>query len=479
MPDAAAVRSFALLRAWLACEGLTETSADDFEDGYARLQALAAPRAHPTQLGDSSWLRLWSALPPGARDLIVLRALGGLPLQRIAELQGRPLGRIEREWLLLGRRLSARDPNWPAALQSAFLDAAPEPPPTRRGLRIALATAAVICFGAALFAPELHRALLLDPAQQRLQAPPMAPPPVVEQVPLSAPEFELWADEVDFATLHALDFLLWRLSEGGGEVVFDSPAMAALPEAAAPGQALVGALPNVLPGAGELLDPAAPGSRRPDLVPAASDPAVQLIEVLAPPPDLSALQPWALQWPHLLPSQRAELQQRAQQWELLDEPARLRFEQRAQAFRELAPLARSELRERHARWRSFDAATRSTLRALEAGFARATPEQQATLRTQHQALPEAVRRGLLAGKSAELAELARDAFAFVPEDERERTLDLLRELGATEHGLLQRMARRLDPAARESLRSELLAADPAARASLIRERAAAVGLRAP
>ncbi len=479
MPDAAAVRSLALLRAWLACEGVTGTHADDFEDGYARLQALPLPRAHPTLEGESSWLRLWSALPAGARDLIVLRALGGLPLQRIAELQGRPLGRIEREWLLLGRRFTARDPNWPVALRAAFLDVAPETPPARSALRIVLATAAVICFGAALFAPELHRALLLDPAQQRLQAPPTAPPPVVEQVPLSAPEFELWADEVDFATLHALDFLLWRLRECGGEVVFESPALSAPLDADLSGDAAIGGLPEALPGVGELLDPSAPGSTRPDLVPLASDPAVQLIEVLAPPADLPALTPWALQWPRLLPTQRAQLQQRAQQWEQLDEAARLRFEQRAQAYRELAPLARSELRERHARWRSFDAATRSTLRALEAGFARATPQQQAALRTQHQALPEAVRRGLLAGKSAELAELARDAFAFVPEDERERTLDLLRELGATEHGLLQRMARRLDPAARESLRSELLAADPAARASLIRERAAAVGLRAP
>ncbi|MFY8134690.1 MAG: hypothetical protein ACOVKS_06790, partial [Aquimonas sp.] len=62
--------------------------------------------------------------------------------------------------------------------------------------------------------------------------------------------------------------------------------------------------------------------------------------------------------------------------------------------------------------------------------------------------------------------------------EREATIELLRGLGEAEHGLLRRMARRLDPAAREALRAELLAAEPAARAARVRERAAAVGLRA-
>lgn len=450
MSDAAAARSLALLRAWLVCEGLPAVRADDFEQGLAYLQGGVERMAHPLPEASSPWLRLWSGLPAGARDLIVLRVLGGVPLARIAELQARPLALIEREWLLLGRRLGTRDPQWPVALRAAFLEAVPPQPLAHARLRAALIGAALVCFGGALFAPELHYALWLDPAQQRLQAPPAAPLPVVEHVPLSASEFELWADDVDFATLHALDFLLWRLHEGGGEVVLDPAAT----EAA------------------DVLSPAPMGNA------VQIEPDGLLVEALAPPPELQALQPWRLQWPHLLPAQREVLQQRAQHWEQMDEPARLRFEQRAQAFRELSPLARSELRERHARWHSFDAATRSTVRALEAGFAQVPSEQQAALRAQHQALPESVRRGLLAGTSAELAGLARDAFAFVPEDERERTLDLLRGLGAAEHDLLRRMARRLDPLAREMLRAELLAVDPALRPRLIRERAAAVGLHA-
>ncbi len=433
MPDSAAARTSALLRAWLLAEGLPPAQARrvrDFAQGLTLLQSQPGTRAHPNHDDGPSWLRLWAGLPAGARDLLALRVLGGLALERVAELQGRPLARVEREWLLLGRRLSAKDAAWPAALRAAFLSLQPVATPRRAGLRAALALAALACFGGAAFAPQLHYAFLLDPAQQRLQAPPAAPPPVVEQVPLSAPEFELWADAVEFATLEGLDFLLWRLQAGGGEVV----------ATAAP--------------AGSPENPA------------------------APPEGLSALTPWAESWPRLQPEQRAELLARARRWEALSETERLRFEQRAAAYRSLPPLQRAALRERHARWAGFDAATQSTLRALEAGVSAATSEEQAALRAQFDALPEAVRRGLLAGKPPELAELAREAFAFVPEDEREATIELLRGLGEAEHGLLRRMARRLDPAAREALRAELLAAEPAARAARVRERAAAVGLRA-
>ncbi|SDE13450.1 DUF3106 domain-containing protein [Aquimonas voraii] len=433
MPDSAAARSSALLRAWLLAEGLPPAAARrvrDFAQGLTLLQSQPGTRGHPEFDAAASWLRLWAGLPAGARDLLALRVLGGLALERVAELQGRPLARLEREWLLLGRRLAAKSPAWPADLRAAFLSLQPELAPPRRALRVGFGLAALACFAGAAFAPQLHYAFLLDPAQQRLQAPPAAPPPVVEQVPLSASEFELWADAVEFATLERLDFLLWRLQAGGGEVV------------AAAG-------------------PAAPPESL-DTVPA----------------DLDALTPWAESWPRLQPAQRAELWARARRWEALGEPERLRFEQRAAAYRSLPPLQRADLRERHARWAGFDAATQSTLRALEAGLASATAEEQSTLRAQFEALPEAVRRGLLAGKTPELAELAREAFAFVPEEEREATVELLRGLGETEHGLLRRMARRLDPAAREALRAELLAAEPPARAALVRDRAAAVGVRA-
>jgi hypothetical protein len=489
MSDADADRFHALLRAWLAAEGMPSAQADrvaGFEQGHGLLSAPGAARAHPSVAGDSSWLRLWSALPAGARDLIALRVLAGLPLARIAALQGRPTAHVEREWLLLGRRLSARDPAWPAALRADLLawnGARPTLPdserPDHRGLRAALGVAALACFIAAYLAPQIHYAWLLDPAQQRLQAPPAAPPPVIEAVPLSAPDFALWADAIEFETLQSLDFLLWRLIEGGGEVVFvDSTPSARLTDPAPNGQADGAApmAPSADPGAAEVAAEDSIGTAA-----AAAEIATAHAAGAAAPspmPALSALAPWALQWPHLLPAQRIELEQRAQQWEQMDAAARARFELRAQRFRELPPMARASLRERHARWLDFDAATRSTLRALEVGFGQAEAAQREVLRAQFEALPEAVRRGLLAGKSPELAELAREAFAFVPEEEREATVALLRGLDEAEHSLLRRMARRLDAPARESLRSALLAAEPDARAGLIRERAATVGLRA-
>jgi hypothetical protein len=473
MSDAAADRSVALLRAWLAAEGVGGASAAaavSFEKAHALLGPRGSGSAHPQPPAGSSWLRLWSSLPAGARDLIALRVLGGLPLARIAELQGRSAAHVEREWLLLGRRLSARDPAWPAALRTDLLawTAPSRPAPgDHRSLRAAFAVLAMACFLAAFFAPQIHYAWLLDPAQQRLQAPPAAPPPVVEDVPLSAPEFALWADTVAFDTLQALDFLLWRLIEGGGEVV----SAASAPETGAD------APPAVAAGQGEAASTV--GGASAGAAGAETDPADAIESApIEPMPALDALAPWAQQWPLLQAAQRAELLQRAQQWQQMDAGARERFAQRARDFGALSPMARAALRERHARWVEFDAATRSTLRALEVGFSRAETTQRQALRARFDALPEAVRRGLLAGKSPELAELAREAFAFVPEEEREATVALLRGLGEAEHSLLRRMARRLDAPARESLRSALLAAEPGARAELIRERAATVGLRA-
>lgn len=483
MSDVDADRFHALLRAWLAAEGVPAAQADrvaGFEQGHGLLNAPGAARAHPTVTGESSWLRLWSALPAGARDLIALRVLAGLPLARIAALQGRPTAHVEREWLLLGRRLSARDSGWPAALRADLLasnGARPTLPdserPDHRGLRAALGVAALACFIAAYLAPQIHYAWLLDPAQQRLQAPPAAPPPVIEAVPLSAPEFALWADTIEFDTLWSLDFLLWRLVEGGGEVVLAQTTASALSaEPQADGAAQLPVATARPAGVSLAVSEGAPG--------AAGARAEAAAEAAAPSPmpALSALAPWALQWPHLLPAQRSELEQRALQWEQMDASARARFEQRARDFRELPPMVRASLRERHARWLEFDAATRSTLRALEVGFDQAGAAQRQALRAQFEALPEAVRRGLLAGKSPELAELAREAFAFVPEEEREATVALLRGLDVAEHSLLRRMARRLDAPAREALRSALLEAEPGSRAGLIRERAASVGLRA-
>lgn len=480
MSNSFADRSDRLLRAWLRAEGLPsaqirglDPGATGFEQG---LRALAERGERAGRLSlevDSPWLRLWAGLPPGARDLIALRVLAGFDLPRIARLQQRPLPRIEREWLLLGRRLAGRDPKWCAALRNDFITCLPATA-RRPLLRAALALAALACFAGAAFAPQLHYALLLDPAQQRLQAPPAPPSVVEEEVPLSSPDFALWLDSVDFELLQTLDFLLWRREQGGAEPAqfaedapVSAPTDAADTAALSPPPAPALAAP---PQAG-----AGPETTRPEATPSLAE--LTQAAPIAPPAELQALAPWAALWPQLDASARAQLQRHAEQWQALDAPGRERFEQRRQAFEALPPVQRVQLRERHARYQALQASQRAEVQALWSGLAEASEADRRALRQQFAGLPLAVRQALLTGKPADLAELAREAFAFVPATEREATLDLLRALPEAERDLLRGMARRLDAAAREALRAELLALPAEARPARVRERAASVGLR--
>jgi hypothetical protein len=456
-----------LLDAWLRLEGAPATTRPGVQpeapqvawaSAWARIQAHRSASGG-LALDSSGLLRVWSGLPASARDLLALRVLGGLELASITELSGRPAARVEREWLLLGRRLQARDPRWTARLRAEFLahahahapdtdsdadadadadsdpdpDSAPRPARMGRSGRGVLLVLGALCFIGAALAPQLRYALL-DPAQQRLQAPPTAPEPVLESVPLSAVDFGLWADPVEFALLRQLDFLLWRL--------------------------------------GETADPAAPDAAE-DALAAAADSEILATE---PPAELTALAPWARRWADLAEPQRRQLLAHARLWQALTAAGQQRVLDRAAEFQALPPLQRVELRARFARFRELSPELRSGLLANARGLAQAAPVEQQRLRAEFAALPLAVRRGLMAGKSAELAELAREAFAFVPAEERDATVALLRGLSAREHALLRAMSRRLDPAQRETLRGELLAAEPAERAGLILARADSVGL---
>ncbi|WP_395792537.1 DUF3106 domain-containing protein [Aquimonas sp.] len=438
------------MQAWLRLEGLASvpvpgagTELARWAELCRRLQdrRLHQPELRPPAPGPlaPAALRLWAVLPGPTRDLLVLRVVAGQELASIALLQRRPPALVEREWLLMARRLSVQDAGWTRGYRRAFeapetVHAASDDPTidtdstaASPALRIALSVAAVLCLLGAAFAPQLQH-WLLDPAQQRLQAPPAVPAPVLETVPLSAPDFALWGDTVEFDLLADLDFLLWRLLESGHVMAADSA-------------------------------PAEPSAPR------------QL------PAERTTLDPWRSHWPELDDPHRAVLWSHAALWDGLDEAGRARLLARAEAFQALSPQARAELRDQHAAWMRRGPGTRAAVLATARGFAAAEPTQQAVLRETFQALPEAVRRGLLAGKSPALAELAREVFAFVPEEERTATVAMLSALAASDHALLLAMSRRLDPPAREALRRELLAAAPIARAGLLTARAAEVGLR--
>jgi len=430
----AAVRK-RLAQAWCRLEGLPGNAVDDWPAALRVIRSARAEpglRPRPQPVDASVLMQLWSGLPPGARDLLVLRAVAGMALHEIAELQSRAPALIEREWLLLARRLSSRSIDWPRQLRESVQACAPAPPPPaapRRGLQLLCGMAAIACFGAAAFAPQLHYAVLLDPGQQRLQAPQPVAPVLREEVPLSATEFPLFADPVEFGLLAQLDFLLWRLQASGQPVTQSTSAAAAAPSAPR----------DVLP-------------------------------------DLPVLQPWAGHWSRLAPAQQQQLLRHAQLWEALDDPGRVRLAARAEGFAGLPPLERAELRERFDRYRQLAPPLLAALARARAEFDALPGPRQQALRSEFAALSTEARRALSAAADPQLLSLAGDAFGYVPAGEREATLALLAGFDADAHRLLRAMARRLDASQRETLRGDLIATPAPDRLDLLRARAAAVGL---
>jgi hypothetical protein len=104
-------------------------------------------------------------------------------------------------------------------------------------------------------------------------------------------------------------------------------------------------------------------------------------------------------------------------------------------------------------------------------FGNLPPEQRHRLRAKFEQMPPSERRAFLLGARArELAEVARRAFAFVPPEERARTLEMLRDLPVEDRQRLRELTRRLSPAQREELRRALLQHDRDGRSGLLRER---------
>lgn len=472
----AAIEPAALCAAWWRLERGSEAPPEAVAQGdwlelHAALIASRGSGAQP-RLPEPcpAVLQEWARFPAGMRDLLVLREVGGLPLSEFAQRWSlSPEAPMRAFRAAAGALDESCGSHWPQALAEAFAALA-QPAPPLALLRAAVesveparpeqpaaghlgvagradrpaatarsAPAPATASGArrrwplllacALLIAALGWALKpgLDPVQQRLQAPP-APPLVIEEtVPLSSPDFGLWADAADYALLEALDLMLWRAQEAGAGI-------ASVPPPTLAG----GALPT--------------------------------------PAESAVLAPWAGAWAGLDPARQALLATNAGRWEAMDEAERQRFEARREAFAALPPLQRAALRERYLAWAQLPPALQAELLSLWSDYLAAAPEVQARLREAFQQLPDAVRRGLLAGKPPELAATARAAFGFVAEEVREPTLEMLRGLEDPELRLLEAMGRRLDSSGRERLREELLAAPPAERAARVRSAARAVGL---
>lgn len=207
------------------------------------------------------------------------------------------------------------------------------------------------------------------------------------------------------------------------------------------------------------------------------------------PAQASAPPPQALAWDALDPTDRIALQPWAQDWDRLPDALRIRLQHNAARWRALTPKQQAALQERLVAWDSITPQQRVRLRARYDALQDMPPDErddvhraferfkalprarQASLRKRFAALPAEQRSAfLLDAGNRDTIDVARRYFAFVPPDERDATLAMLRGLDAPTRQALRQLAGRLGAEQREVLRRDLLAATPDARAALIRAR---------
>lgn len=187
-------------------------------------------------------------------------------------------------------------------------------------------------------------------------------------------------------------------------------------------------------------------------------------------PELRALlEPLRAGWAVLEPDQRDRVAGQARRWLAATPEQREVLRERHRQWLERPAVERLALRERLLAWQSLDESERAALEAAHARLQALPPAEQEALRQRFHTLPPETRRAyLLPPQRRDAAGLALRLFPFVPPDEREATLDLLVELGEAGREALHARSRRLAPAARETLRRELLALSPDQRLERLR-----------
>jgi len=161
----------------------------------------------------------------------------------------------------------------------------------------------------------------------------------------------------------------------------------------------------------------------------------------------------------------------ASRWATMSPAAQAEWQQHRLAWDALPRQQREDRRARYAAWRALDEVQRARLRAAAAEIAALPPEHQAALRTQFSVLDGMQRRGWRLGP-----ELGADwprlqpLFAYVPPEERDGLLALLRRLDAEQRDDLAALAQRLPPQDRDAFRRELLAVPDGQRRAWLRQR---------
>ncbi len=135
----------------------------------------------------------------------------------------------------------------------------------------------------------------------------------------------------------------------------------------------------------------------------------------------------------------------------------------------MTPPQRRELRARYAAWRALPETERQRIRHAAASLASKSASDQAGVRAQFQNMDQMHRDGWLLGPQLGITYARlQPLLGYLPQDQREPMLALLRQLEPTELELLSLISLRTPPQGRQALRSELLAVPAARREAWLR-----------
>lgn len=391
-----------------------------------------------------------SAMPLTQARLAFLRVVVGMPLQDIADCLQMPLPTAAGIWRDAVQSLRQRAAQCGCAADQSLawfrgLHVVPEGVGAEQSTVVRqwpLSTVFMLVFLGAVIGLALCDTCLqgvvvwFSGATQEgpLTDTPSPPRRVDESVPLSSGDFPLFADGVEFATLDRLDWLLWHQGDmGQRDIAKAEHRSMSSSSTATPWDAL------------------APGMR-------------------------ASLQAWESDWGSLAAAQRDMLMRHSARWVELNVAQQADVLRRAAQWAELDPLRRAALRERFEVWRDLSDAQQQALLATQDRLTTWSAEQLAVSIAEFERLEPAARRALLWQDGAGVAAAAESAFGFVPEGERDATLQMLGEWRSVERDLLVKVAQRLDSQAREQLRQRLLAATTEQRIALLNAEAGKVGV---
>ncbi|MCO7471431.1 DUF3106 domain-containing protein [Stenotrophomonas maltophilia] len=144
----------------------------------------------------------------------------------------------------------------------------------------------------------------------------------------------------------------------------------------------------------------------------------------------------------------------------------------AAAFAQLDPAQQRQRRSDYAAWRALPEGERERIRQAASRFAALPADQQQRLRTQFLAQDQAFREGWRLGPQlgAEFPKL-HGLFGFVPPQQRDAVLAVLRQLSPAQLVQLALVAQRTPPQERDSVRSAFLTVPAAERDTWLKRQA--------